>query len=131
MYHKGIEPFTKQEVFVSRHLYDHKKQRELMQFFKPESCFSVRDALLETGWQDRIGSGCDCLIPAQPPKEAIEARRCRASDADRYHTIANPARGEKTGERSLSNKGYRPRRRTARRQDKKRERYGDQSGQRP
>src|SRR5262249_50024462 len=57
------------------------------------------------------------LIPAQPPKEAIEARRRQAShavhgDDDHYHTVANPAEGEKPGERGL-NKGYRPGRKSA------------------
>jgi 3',5'-cyclic AMP phosphodiesterase CpdA len=38
--------------------------------------------------------------------------------------IANPAKGEPVGERGLPNPGYRPRRRTARRQDKKPRRDG-------
>ncbi|MBV8398403.1 MAG: hypothetical protein JOZ17_06645, partial [Acetobacteraceae bacterium] len=40
-----------------------------------------------------IGNGCDCLIPAQPPKEALEAKRRWANEAvqgDHYHTVANP-----------------------------------------
>jgi hypothetical protein len=69
-----------------------------------------------------IGNGCDCLIPAQPPKEAIEARRRQANDPDHYHTVANTAKGEKPGERGLPNQGYRPGRKSARRQDKKRKR---------
>ena len=36
-----------------------------MQCFKPENYFEVRKALQEAGRQDRIGSGCDALIPAQ------------------------------------------------------------------
>src|SRR4051812_7037867 len=60
--------------------------------------FTVREALLEAGRSDLMGNGCDCLIPAQPPKEAIEARRHRANDPDHYHTVANPAKGEKPGE---------------------------------
>jgi hypothetical protein len=40
-----------------------------MQFLEPENWFTVREALIEAGRQDRIGNGCDCLIPAQPPKE--------------------------------------------------------------
>jgi Domain of unknown function (DUF3362) len=107
---------------------DRKMQRALMQFFKPENWFTVREALIEAGRQDLIGNGCDCLIPAQPPKEAIEARRRRANQAvggedDHYHTVANPAKGEKPGERGL-NKGYRPGRKTARRQDARRKRKG-------
>ena len=79
MYYTGIDLFTKQELYVARHLSDRKMQRALMQFFKPENWFIVREALLQAGRQDLIGSGCDCLIPAQPPKEAIEARRRRKS----------------------------------------------------
>ena len=82
----------------------------------------MREALIQAGRQDLIGNGCDCLIPAHPPKQAIEARRRRANDPDYYHTVANPAIGEKPGERGLQNEGYRPGRRTARRQDKKRKR---------
>jgi hypothetical protein len=104
-------------------LRDRKLQRALMQFFKPENYFMVREALLKAGRIDLIGSGCDCLIPAQPPKAAIEARRRRANvvaEGDHYHSMANPAKGE----RDLPNRGYRPRRKTARRQDKKRKREG-------
>ena len=105
-------------------------QRALMQFFKPENWFTVREALIEAGRQDLIGNGCDCLIPAQPPKEAIEARRHRANDPDYYHTVANPAKGEKPGERGAGPPkpvGYRPGRKTARRQDQKRKRRSDGS----
>src|SRR3954469_12564443 len=108
MYYTGIDPLTKKEVHltkkevhVSRGLNDRKIQRALMQFFKPENYFTVREALIEAGRADLIGGGCDCLIPAQPPKEAIEARRKRANDHDHYHTVANPAKGEKPGERGL------------------------------
>src|SRR5438093_2297990 len=128
MYYTGVDPFTRQEVYVAKGLRDRKMQRALMQFFKPENWFTVREALIQAGRQDLIGSGCDCLIPAQPPKEAIEARRRRANDPDHYHTVANPAKGEKPGERGLPNKGYRPGRTTARRQDKKRKRQGGGAG---
>src|SRR5262249_14514732 len=115
LYYTGIDPFTKQQVYVAKGLRDRKMQRALMQFFKPENWFTVREALNEAGWQDLIGSVCDCLIPAQPPKEAIEARGWRANDADHYHSIANPARGEKPGERGLPTRGYRPGRTSAKR----------------
>jgi uncharacterized radical SAM protein YgiQ len=120
MYHTGLDPFTKKPVMVAKNLRDRKLQRALMQFFKPANWFAVREALLEAGRQDLIGTGCDALIPANPPKEAIEARRKWANDPDHYHTVANPAKGEKPGERGLPNKGYRPVRKSARRQDRKR-----------
>jgi hypothetical protein len=127
MYYTGIDPFTKQEVYVARALKDRKMQRALMQFFKPENYFEVREALTRAGRADLIGNGCDCLIPAQPPREAIETRRRRANEAargDHYHSVANPAKGEPAGERGLPHQGYRPGRKTAHRRDTKRKRRG-------
>ncbi|MFO0937586.1 MAG: DUF3362 domain-containing protein [Gemmataceae bacterium] len=119
MWYTGIDPFTKQPVKVAKGLTDRKMQRALMQFFKPENYFTVRDALIEAGRSDLIG-GCDGLIPANPPKEALEAldakRKAQArTSGDHYHSVANPAKGEPAGERGLPNKGYRPGRKTQRR----------------
>src|SRR5438128_4159156 len=95
MFYTGIDPFTKQKVYVAQHLRDRKLQRALMQYFKPENYFEVRKALDQAGRQDLIGSGCDALIPAHPPKEALQARRERANRAFRgeyVHTIPKPDR---------------------------------------
>jgi hypothetical protein len=121
IYYTGIAPFTKEQVYVAQGLRGRKMQRALMQFFKPENWFTVREALLEAGRQDLIGSGCDCLIPANPPKEPIEARRKRANNDDHYHTVANPAKGERPGERGAGEpktKGYRPGRKSQSRRQK-------------
>ena len=125
VYYTGIDPFTKKEVFVARGLKDRKMQRALMQFFKPENYFAVRDALIQAGRADLIG-GCDGLIPAQPPKEAVEARRKQANRevGDHYHTVANPAKGENPGERGAGPPkpaGYRPDRKSARRRERKKD----------
>src|SRR5260370_35169572 len=103
MYYTGIGPFTKQEVYIARNLRDRKMQRALLQFFKPENYFEVRKALIEAGRSDLIGAGCDCLIPAQPPNEALAARRDKANSDMRgeyAHTMPNPAQ----------RRGYPPRR---------------------
>ncbi len=47
MYYTGIDPFTKEQVYVARGLKDRKLQRALMQFFKPENYFQVREALIQ------------------------------------------------------------------------------------
>ena len=87
-----------------------------MQFFEPENYFTVREALIQAGRADLIG-GCEGLIPANPSKEAIEARRRQANrtvggdDDDHYHTVADPAMGERPGERGAGPPkptGYRP-----------------------
>ena len=66
MYYTGIDPFSKQEVYVARTLRDCKLQRALLQFFKPDNYFEVRKALEQTGRAGLIGHGRDALIPAQP-----------------------------------------------------------------
>jgi len=127
LYHTGLDPFTGEEVYVAKGLRDRKTQRALMQFFNPENYFMVREALLKAGRQELIGNGCDCLIPAHPPRQAIEGRRQQANgtaEGDHYHSVANPTKGEPVGELGLPNQGYRPGRKTARRQDKKRQRKG-------
>jgi hypothetical protein len=134
MYYTGIDPFTKEEVFVARNLRDRKLQRALLQFFKPENYFEVRKAQEQAGRAELIGGGCDALIPASPPKEALRARREQANAAargDHYHSVANPTKGEAPGKRGLPNQGYRPGRKTARRQVQKSKRKGGGSGSLP
>jgi hypothetical protein len=125
LWYTGLDPFTKKPVTVARGMRDRKMQRALMQFFKPENYFTVREALIEAGRADLIG-GCEGLIPNEPPKAAIEARRRAANSAvkgDHYHTVANPAKGENAGERGAEPPkptGYRPGRKSQqRRQGKK------------
>ena len=107
MYYTGIDPFTKEEVYVARALRDRKLQRALLQFFKPENYFEVREALLKAGRRDLIGPGCDSLIPAEPPPAALQARRERANRdlEDHVHSKEIPK----------VSRGYRPNRSTWRR----------------
>ncbi|MBI3551837.1 MAG: YgiQ family radical SAM protein [Elusimicrobia bacterium] len=110
MYYTGKDPETGRELPIARNLRDRKLQRALLQFFKPENYFEVREALLKAARKDLIGSGCDCLIPSNPPRQAILARRSMANrDADEHvHAREFP---KKHG----GPKGYRPQRPSARR----------------
>ncbi|HRX86450.1 MAG TPA: YgiQ family radical SAM protein, partial [Phycisphaerae bacterium] len=103
MYYTGIDPMSGSKVPVAQHLRDRKFQRALMQFFKPENYFLVRQALLKAGRRDLIGDGCDALIPAHPPKAALAARQHNATRAlrgdDHYHSAER--------EQALRS-GYRP-----------------------
>ncbi len=107
MYYTGLDPFTKKAVFIARHLRDRKLQRALMQFFKPENYFEVRKALEQAGRQDLIGSGCDALIPARPPKQALDGRRRRANAEVREQRGGDHIRS-RPGEKPEA--GYRPHR---------------------
>jgi uncharacterized radical SAM protein YgiQ len=116
MYYTGMDPHTKRPVFIARHLRDRKLQRALMQFFKPENYFDVRKALEQAGRQDLIGSGCDALIPEQPPKAALDQRRRRANEDLREQRSGDHIRS-RPGEQPAG--GYRPHRKGAQRRDRR------------
>ena len=86
MYWTGRDPETGREMPVARGMKDRRLQRALLQFFKPENWFEVREALLKAGRRDLIGSGCDALIPEKAPREALLARRRRAEKDFHEHT---------------------------------------------
>jgi hypothetical protein len=119
MYYTGIDPFTKKPVYTARKLRDRKMQRALMQFFKPENYFEVRQALVEAGRSDLIGDGCDALIPSRPPKEALLRRRQEANSPLRgeyVHTIPAVGKKKKTNKKQSRHEprqGYRPARKAA------------------
>jgi uncharacterized radical SAM protein YgiQ len=112
MYYTGLDPMTKKPVQVASKLHDRKLQRALMQFFKPENYFLVREALMKAGRQDLIGNGCDALIPAKPPKEAIALRR-KAANADYYHAVP-----VKKKSKAVAGGGYRPGRKSQGRRER-------------
>lgn len=127
MYYTGIDPFTQKPVHIAKALKERKMQRALMQFFKPENYFEVRDALRTAGRADLIGEGCDCLIPSKPPREAIERRRKDADQRFRgeyVHQIRSadkpgaggkpkPSGSAKKSRRPRGTTGYRPGRKGA------------------
>ncbi len=127
MYYTGMDPFSKKPVYIAKTLKDRKLQRALMQFFKAENWFEVQAALRQAGRMDLIGEGCDCLIPSQPPKAALDARRNNANDrfrGDYVHTIGagkktapgstDKKKGSRKQSRFAPGMGYRPDRRTKR-----------------
>ncbi len=89
MYYTGRDPETGKEMPVARGMRDRRLQRALLQFFKPENWFEVREALQRAGRTDLMGGGCDALIPARPPREALLRRRARATRDFHDHTHAS------------------------------------------
>jgi hypothetical protein len=126
MDYTGLDPFSGEEVYTARNLRDRKLQRALLPFFKPENDFAVREALQKAGYSDLIGSGCNALIPAQPPKAALRPRMEEAgralAEGRSVHTIApKPETPTDASPPRSKPAGYRPGRKTARR----RRRSGD------
>jgi len=125
IYYTGIDPFTKKPVYIAKQLRDRKLQRALLQYFKPENYFEVRKALEQAGRTDLIGSECDSLIPANPPKEALEKRRRQANEAANEisgdHIRGGPGKTPDAS-RKKPGGGYRPGRKSAGRRDGKKRR---------
>jgi uncharacterized radical SAM protein YgiQ len=117
MYYTGVDPMTKEPIPIAKGLRDRRLQRALMQFFKPENWFLVREALEKAGRMDLIGFGCDALIHPRPPTAALKARMESASRAmkkrehgsrkdDHYHAVG------RDGKEPAQREGYRPHRST-------------------
>jgi uncharacterized radical SAM protein YgiQ len=108
MYYTGIDPFTKKPVYIARQLRDRKLQRALMQFFKPENYFEVREALHKANRADLIGDGCNALIPSLPPKEALQRRRDEANRFPGSYVHSPPGTRAAKQSRRKPGSGYRP-----------------------
>ena len=117
VYYTGLDPFTGEEVHVARGMRDRKMQRALMQFFKPDNYFMVREALLKAGRGDLIGNGCDCLIPTNPPKAALDAKRRQANESLGEGKYVHQIEAEP--EQRPVKSGYRPGRKSQQRQQRK------------
>jgi hypothetical protein len=77
MYHTRLDPFTGEEVYVAKQLRDRRLEQAWLRFVKLENNFAMGQALLGAGRSELIGTECDCLIPAHPPKSALQARMAR------------------------------------------------------
>ena len=120
MYYTGLDPRTLEPVTVAKKMRDRRLQRALLQFFKPENYFEVRQALSAAGRADLIGDGCDALIPAHPPRQALEARRQRANQEVRDGKYVHQIPAESQAPSQSTRSGYRPHRKGARRQERRR-----------
>jgi len=119
MYYTGLDPRTLEPVTVAKTMRDRRFQRALLQFFKPENYFAVRQALRAAGRADLIGDGGDALIPASPPREALEARRQRADHEVRDEAYVHQIPREQPEPPRPAGSGYRPHRPGARRRNRR------------
>ena len=98
MYYTGLDPMTGKAVYVPRGVRERRRQRALLQFFKPENYDEVRAALIEADRTDLIGDCPDCLIPSRRPNMPTAAIKKQSGRSPQ-----KPATG------------YRPHRKTAKR----------------
>lgn len=65
MFYTGLDPYTLQPVYVPRTPKEKAAQRAMLQYFRPENHKVVRAALRAAGRADLIGTGPQCLVPAE------------------------------------------------------------------
>ena len=125
MYYTGLDPFTGRGGLHRQGLRDRKLQRALLQFFKPENYFEVREALLEgrPAGPDRLG--------LRLPDPGQSAQGSPAGTDGEGEPVAGRGEVRPPDPESRIQQGLPAGRKTARRQDKKRKRKGGGSGPRP
>jgi len=70
IWYTGLDPYTLKPVHVPKSEQERRAQRALLQYFKPENYDAVRAALRRGGREDLIGSGPNCLVPAEANRTA-------------------------------------------------------------
>ena len=68
MYYTGMNPLTREKVYVAKDPHEKKLQRALMQYRNPKNYELVHEALITAGRQDLIGFEKHCLIRPRPVK---------------------------------------------------------------
>ncbi len=82
----GVDPYTKQDVFIARDRKERSRQRALLFFWKREEHPHVREALIAWGRSDLIGRGKECLVPPGPAYGAWSRPRKGGRGSVRYDT---------------------------------------------
>jgi radical SAM superfamily enzyme YgiQ (UPF0313 family) len=77
MFYTGLNPITGQPVYVPMKHRERRQQKALLMYDDPNSYHDIKMALKESGREDLIGTGADCLIAPYPPKSMSMRRSSR------------------------------------------------------
>ena len=69
MYYTGIDPISKQKVYVCRNPHEKAMQRALIQYRNPKNYDLVYEALIKAGREDLIGFDKKCMIKPKYPSD--------------------------------------------------------------
>ena len=75
MFYTGLDPYTMEKVYVPRTPQEKAEQRALLQYFRPENKKLVISALKKAGRFDLIGTGPNCLVTPDKPKNKPDFRK--------------------------------------------------------
>jgi uncharacterized radical SAM protein YgiQ len=71
MYYTGRDPFTREPVYTAKEMRDKRKQKALLLYWDPAHHDLAREALIEAGRRDLIGSAAHCLVPPAHGKGSL------------------------------------------------------------
>ena len=89
MFWTGLNPYTMEPVYVPRSPQEKAEQRALLQYYLPENHPKIRAALIKAGRRDLIGSGPNCLVPADPHAPKHEPRKNAPQKKEARHPLRN------------------------------------------
>jgi len=93
MYHTGLDPFTQEPVYTATSMRDKRKQKALLQYWDVAQHDLAREALVDAGRRDLIGSKPRCLVPPARGKGALPIReRQRRARTQSTRTKRRPKR---------------------------------------
>lgn len=101
MYYTGIEPMSKEAVYVCKNPHEKAMQRALIQYRDPDNYDLVHEALVKAGREDLIGFDKKCLIP---PRK-IKPRASKSAKPDkkiRTDKRTKPTKSEKAAKASAA-----------------------------
>jgi len=70
MFYTGIDPLSRQKVYVARSDREKALQRALLLCHLPQFQRKAREALIEAGRSDLIGNRADCLVPPEHGRQS-------------------------------------------------------------
>lgn len=107
MYCTGVDPRTKESVYVCRNPHEKAMQRALIQYRDPKNYRLVHEALVAAGREDLIGFDRKCLIRPR----AMAEKRTGGGEKGQGQTnrISTDRRGQKRAESGQGNTGSRKR----------------------
>ena len=115
MYYTGVDPFTGEEVYTAKNLSGPQAPaRPLAVLQARELLRGPRGPPQAPADQDLIGTGCDALIPANPPKAALQARMKKATRDVTEGRFVHQIDGKPPAPAAKAAAGYRPDRKSAR-----------------
>jgi len=71
MYYTGLDPFTSEPVYTAKTMKDKRLQKALLLYWDPAHHDETREALLQVGRRDLIGSGPKALVPPARGKGSL------------------------------------------------------------